>query len=625
LDAKFKSEIALFIESYFKTHPEVFKGERGDKGDPLEVDEEELERLVENCMRRMNRRVNWMGGAEPIRRLPAAAVDFAGNVNTVEDLTGSSGSSLVGFMPSGTGAVSRTVQAKLRELGKSPEDFGAVGDGVTSDQTAIQAWIDSVPTSAGSTDPGWVLRPSPGKKYTLTAKITIGNRRIAIIGNGMTGSGSPSIFYQTDADADFFDFYTGNSDVFSVYGVMFLGQGKATGTGNALRLGRSAQYHFDCQIHNCWFANIPNACIYADYVADLSVQNCGIEGSKYGIYYASSAFASGDINKVTGNTFYALTYGIYAVAGANLQIAGNQFNLCGTDPGGTMDNTSGGIVLIKGSSPSVRATLIATNMFRANVNDIIVDGSTGSAIGSNTGVIDTNVVGNTSDRCYRRFILVDDADGTRIIANTVTAPNAEGGAFDAFDITDTSDGTVIDGNSITTVSGGEPRYGLSLGASTVNTVLGNNKFAGSSGAENINASATLANESSYVQQGTWTPAIGGDATYTLQEGYYRKQGKLVFIKGKIVINVLGTGSTSTISGLPFAAHNATNASVGSGSVSYFASLAVNVTFINPVVVNNTSTMTFTTIGAAGATATNAAAVFGNSTRIDFSATYMAAQ
>jgi hypothetical protein len=115
LDAKFKSEIALFIESYFKTHPEVFKGERGDKGDPLEVDEEELERLVENCMRRMNRRVNWLGGAEPIRRLPAAAVDFAGNVNTVEDLTGSSGSSLVGFMPSGSGAVIRDLQSRGRE------------------------------------------------------------------------------------------------------------------------------------------------------------------------------------------------------------------------------------------------------------------------------------------------------------------------------------------------------------------------------------------------------------------------------------------------------------------------------------------------------------------------------
>jgi hypothetical protein len=155
LDAKFKSEIALFIESYFKTHPEVFKGERGDKGDPLEVDEEELERLVENCMRRMNRRVNWLGGAEPIRRLPAAAVDFAGNVNTVEDLTGSSGSSLVGFMPSGIGAVTRDLQTKVREVAYSPEDTGAAGTGSpTDDKAEIDQAVTNLASAGGKLEFG---------------------------------------------------------------------------------------------------------------------------------------------------------------------------------------------------------------------------------------------------------------------------------------------------------------------------------------------------------------------------------------------------------------------------------------------------------------------------------------
>lgn len=70
--------------------------------------------------------------------------------------TGTQASTTVTWLQSGTGATSRTAEAKMRDLGAA-EDFGAVGDGTTNDSAAFTAGL----TAKAS------LRASASKSYAI--------------------------------------------------------------------------------------------------------------------------------------------------------------------------------------------------------------------------------------------------------------------------------------------------------------------------------------------------------------------------------------------------------------------------------------------------------------------------
>ena len=103
---------------------------------------------------------------------------------------------------------------------------------------------------------------------------------------------------------------------------------------------------------------------------------------------------------------------------------------------------------------------------------------------------------------------------------------------------------------------------------------GYTRLAAGAGGIQFNGDTAAANALDDYEEGTWTPTLGGTATYTFQDGTYTKIGNVVTARFRIGVNTLGTGSNSQISGLPFS-----SAGVGTGHIGYFTNIATSLSFI----------------------------------------------
>lgn len=158
-------------------------------------------------------------------------------------LAGDNGSALIGFKQAGTGAVSRTVQDKLRDI-VSVKDFGAKGDGVTDDTVAIQAAINYASTFASGFG-GEVVFPSGQYNYSA---LTITSQGVSLRGEGkvgmvkMTSSGNGILI-------------SGNAG--RIYGINFsnltFSAGVAQSSGAAIYMTNTGQ----CKMDNITFTSYP--------------------------------------------------------------------------------------------------------------------------------------------------------------------------------------------------------------------------------------------------------------------------------------------------------------------------------------------------------------------------------
>ena len=117
------------------------------------------------------------------------------------------------------------------------------------------------------------------------------------------------------------------------------------------------------------------------------------------------------------------------------------------------------------------------------------------------------------------------------------------------------------------------------------------------------------------EEGDWTPSVGGNATYFAQTGRYTRVGQLVTFTATLYLNLIGTGSTTTISGLPFTASQRSSVSFGE-----IGGLATSVSSLYGLINSGA-----TTIGIRGITVASAAnasiTAFQNVTYLDFCGQY----
>jgi hypothetical protein len=256
-----------------------------------------------------------------------------------------------------------------------------------------------------------------------------------------------------------------------------------------------------------------------------------------------------------------------------------------------------------------------------------------------------NAVGNTiTGNSFNEIAGFGYSDGLVTVVGTLQDCTITGNNFGRSTSTVFSTGnilgTLFSSNNIISNSEGGSAYWWTCSGTILKSRLDGNNFAAqySSSNNRLSTSSTSAsltgsifgdeflgftnNTNPELQgSGTWTPSLGGTATYTIQSGNYTKVGKLVTLRGKLVVNAIGTGSTTTITGIPFPIDNTTNSVQFNGSVGYFSGLATPVVFLVPVVINNTSNIVFNGLAAAGTTMSASMGVFTSATRVDFSITY----
>lgn len=528
------------------------------------------------------------------------------------DLASSSdgkGDYLISVNQPGVSGTPRTQHAKNADI-ISVKDFGAVGDGVVDDTaalTALAAWVNSRPKYSNP-----VTVNFPNGTYLYSGGLDF-IRPVAIYGHQgatlkYTGSGKalavgdPTPEGSPTAD----NFYQGE---YTIEGLRFTGGESAT-HGIFIK-----SFVFTPRIRNCLFIDFGNSACY-DIYAQYEDWDGLIECCEKHTYFSTVATGSfiALVSKRTDGSAYDGGNSRFTIRDCSMGAYDNQelgyFAYINSVKcrviGGNAHHSTGGILI----GPNAHGTIVdgyyteVSTTYRPWMISVLSDTSNPANYLIPQGVLIKN--------CYINMRSEKIGNNGRIIGMMDAGVKLRNWVVEDISVSTFQNGQVlIDMNNLDEQIGNVYNritpifapYNSSGGAKF--TVVNNPP---------LSPSAWTSGD---VEEGVWVPNVGGNASYFIQKGKFRRDGRKVTVQFDLHINTIGTGNKSAILGLPYVVGSET----GSGSVGYYVNLALNVYTLNirAEALNANLMLSGATASASGISSSIAA--LGNNSRVIGTCTY----
>lgn len=251
-----------------------------------------------------------------------------GTSNITFDAAIGSSSSAMSFLQAGTGAVSRTVQSKLRDI-VCVLDFGATGDGVTDDAAAIQLAVTAAVVG------GFDLY-FPAGTYLIGTAISVTNALT------IRGAGQYSTSIKLNS-ATMTGFNVTSAYSFQVQDMRFLGSVPLS-AGECIKInGTGGGENTKSRFFNLLFSDVYQG---IEFVAANTwiIDNCAFEGSvDASIVIANTVNADSGDNIISNSYFTGSAAGdsIRHLSSGGLRVSGCKFQANGTAYHMSWNSTTG--------------------------------------------------------------------------------------------------------------------------------------------------------------------------------------------------------------------------------------------------------------------------------------------